>query len=414
MKFAIIRSIFLGGLSLLVLNCSSPMENDQKSAETTYDVAAYVWPSTHDDPVARKHLWSEGIGEWEIIQKGVPRFKGHYQPKIPLWGYEMGDDPAAMEKKINAAADHGVNVFLFDWYWYDEGPFLESMVNSFVEAENSHRMKFYLMWANHDVPGNLWNHHRYKTDSLIWKGEVDWKNYKIIVDRIINKYFKQPNYYMIDGKPVFSIFSMDDLVNSFGDLEGTAEAMDYLRDEVKKAGFPGVYLQTIGWSMNDEPILFRSGDDRGKGVNEVIDMLGLNSVTTYTWMIAGLNEDYVKWAEQGIALRKKWDSLMDVPYFPCVSIGWDNTPRYPELGMESVVHIGNTPESFAAYLQEAREYLKARPEMPKLIILNAWNEYVEGSYLEPDMKWGYAYLEAVKEVMSGKYDRYKQTKTNTR
>ncbi len=402
-----LRNIVFGILVILVWQCTSTTEGTQQQTEAAYDVAAYVWPSTHDDPLGREKLWSEGIGEWEIIQKGVPRFKGHYQPRIPLWGYEMGDDPAAMEKKINAAADHGVNVFLFDWYWYDESPFLESMVNSFVNAKNTDRMKFYLMWANHDVPGNLWNHFRYKTDSLIWQGEVDWKNYKIIVDRVIRQYFRQPNYYKIDGKPVFSIFSMDDLVNSFGGLEGTREALDYLRDEVVKAGFPGVYLQTIGWSRNDEPNLFRRGDDQGKGVNEIVEQLGLNSVTTYTWMIAGLNEDYVKWAEKGISLRKKWDAMLDVPYFPCVSIGWDNTPRYPELGMESVVHIGNTPESFAAYLQEAKEYLKARPEMPKLIILNAWNEYVEGSYLEPDMKWGYGYLEAVKKVMSGTYDKYK-------
>jgi hypothetical protein len=318
----------------------------------------------------------------------------------------MGDDPAAMEKKINAAADHGVNVFIFDWYWYDESPFLESMVNSFVEAENSERMKFYLMWANHDVPGNLWNHFRYKTDSLVWVGEVDWENYKIIVERVIRQYFGQPNYYKIDGMPVFSIFSMDDLVNSFGGLEGTRKALDYLREEVVKAGFPGVYLQTIGWSRSGEPNLFRRGDDFGKEPNEIVEQLGMNSVTTYTWMIAGLDQDYVKWAEGGIELRLKWDAHLDVPYFPCVSIGWDNTPRYPELGMESVVHIGNTPESFAAYLQEAKRYLRARPEMPQLIILNAWNEYVEGSYLEPDMKWGYGYLEAVQKVMSGIYDKY--------
>jgi hypothetical protein len=199
-----IRNLAIGALLFLVWQCTSSTENDgsiQRQTEPEFDVAAYVWPSTLDDPMGRELLWSEGIGEWEIIKKGVPRFKGHYQPRVPLWGYEMADDPAAMEKKINAAADHGVNVFLFDWYWYDESPFLESMVNSFVDAPNTNRMKFYLMWANHDVPGNLWNHFRYKTDSLIWQGEVDWENYKVIVDRVIRKYFKQPNYYKIDGKP---------------------------------------------------------------------------------------------------------------------------------------------------------------------------------------------------------------------
>jgi hypothetical protein len=400
----------LGMLMFLAWECTSTTKEGGKQTggqlNAEYDVAAYVWPSTQDDPLGRKFLWSEGIGEWEIIQKGVPCFKGHYQPRIPLWGYEMGDDPAAMKKKINAAADHGVNVFIFDWYWYDEGPFLESMVNSFVKAPNTDRMKFYLMWANHDVPGNMWNHFRYKTDSLVWQGEVDWENYKIVVDRIIKQYFKQPNYYKIDEKPVFSIFSFGDLVNGFEGLEGTREALDYLRDEVKKAGFPGLHLQVVGRRNNDEPSILGEKYAQGKGVNELVDELGINSVTTYTWKMAGMNEDYVKWAEIALALRKKWDALMDIPYIPCVSIGWDNTPRYPELGMESVVHIGNTPESFTAYLQEAKEFLKARPDQPRLIILNAWNEWVEGSYLEPDMKWGYSYLEAVEKVMSGIYDKY--------
>ena len=71
-----------------------------------------------------------------------------------------------------------------------------------------------------------------------------------------------------------------------------------------------------------------------------------------------------------------------------------------------VVHIHNTPESFAAYLQKTRDFVKNHPEQPNLITINAWDEWVEGSYLEPDMRWGYGYLEAVKKVMSGIYDQY--------
>jgi hypothetical protein len=150
------------------------------------------------------------------------------------------------------------------------------------------------------------------------------------------------------------------------------------------------------------------GDEHAQGMelDEIIEYLGINSMTTYNWRMSGIDEDYIKWAENGIAMRNKWDSLLEIPYFPVVSIGWDNTPRYAELGRESVVHIGNTPESFGAYLQQAKDYLEERPDQPKLILINAWNEWVEGAYLEPDMKWGYGYLEAVKEVISGKYDRY--------
>jgi hypothetical protein len=370
-------------------------------------VAAYVWPSCHDEPRSREVLWAEGTGEWEIIRKGDPRFEGHYQPRVPLWGYEMDDDPAVFEKKIDAAADHGINVFVFDWYWYDGEPFLESSLNNgFLKAKNRERMKFYIMWANHDVNGTMWNRYRYPADTLLWNGEVTREDYRVMVQRIIRQYFQQPDYFTIRGEPVFSIFSFRDLVNSFRGLEGTREALDYFREEVVKAGLPGLHLQLITMGMSGKAGIIGDEEANGMELNEIVEYLGINSMTTYNWRMAGVREDYIRWAEDGIALRNRWDSRLEIPYFPVVSIGWDNTPRYAGLGRESVVHTGNTPESFAAYLQQARDYLGLHPEQPRIILINAWNEWVEGAYLEPDMKWGYGYLEAVKKVMSGAYDAY--------
>jgi len=403
-----INIAFLAILSLSVFSGCNTLQNNENSSNVSegYNVAAYIWPSCHDEDMSREALWGEGIGEWEIIQKGDPRFEEHYQPRVPLWGYAMDDDPIAWEQKIDAATDHGVNTFIFDWYWYDGKPFLEEAVNGFLEARNNEKMEFYLMWANHNVPGNMWNHFRYKTDSLLWVGKVDWANFEIIVDRVINQYFNQPNYFKINGEPVYSIFSIAQLVESFEDLDGTKEALDYFREEVKKAGYPGLHIQLVGWGSNGNPRLLGGQYGEGKSINEIISLLGINSMTTYNWTGSGIKEDYIKWGEGALSLRSKWDSTLTIPYFPNVSIGWDNTPRYPKLGQESVVHINNTPDSFAAYLQKTKEYADNHPEQPKLIVLNAWNEWVEGSYLEPDMLWGYGYLEAVKKVMSGKYDKY--------
>jgi len=401
--------------SMLIWQCTSSSKkttrkiNSDLSKDTWY-VAAYYWPSCHDERRSHEALWGEGIGEWEIIKKGSPRFKGHDQPRLPLWGYKMGDDPKVMEKKIDAAVDHGVNVFIFDWYWYDGKPFLEEAIDSgFLKAGNNDKARFYLMWANHDVPGNMWNHYRYKTDSLIWHGTVDWDNFKIIVDRVINQYFKQPNYFRIDGQPVFSIFSFSNLVKSFHGIEGTKEALDYFRKEVRKSGFPGLHIQLIGWGRNGTPVLAGGTLSEGEGINTIISELGINSITTYNWTGSGIDEDYIKWGERAMSLQHKWDSLLHIPYIPNVSIGWDNTPRYPMEGKESVVHYNNSPESFAAYLQKARDYVRNHPEQPRLIIVNAWNEWVEGSYLEPDMRWGYGYLEAIAKVMSGIYDQYEKS-----
>jgi len=405
------KNVITGLLGLMCLllffsRCSSVYKKEVNTTNlnTEYSVAAYVWPSCHDEPRSREVFWGEGIGEWEIIKKGKSLFEGHYQPRIPLWGYQMDNDPIAWEKKINAATDHGVNVFIFDWYWYDGKPFLEETVdNGFLKARNNDKMKFYIMWANCDIPGNLLNQNRYKTDSLIWQGEVDWDNFKIIIDRVIKQYFKQPNYFRIDNEPVFSIFSVQDLVQSFNGIEGTRKALDYFRDEVKKAGFPGLHIQLIGWGANGKPYLLGGKYGEGKGINEIVADLNAKSVTMYNWNSPARLEDYLKYGEGAMLLRNKWDSTLTVPFFPCISVGWDTSPRYPK---QSVIHINNTPESFAAYLQKTRDYVNKHPEQPKLIIINAWNEWVEGSYLEPDMCWGYGYLEAIKKVMSGHYDQY--------
>ena len=133
----------------------------------------------------------------------------------------------------------------------------------------------------------------------------------------------------------------------------------------------------------------------------MIAELGVNSVTTYNWTGAGINQDYQTWAKNGMTLQSRWDSLLEVPYFANVSIGWDDTPRFLNEGKESVVHYNKSPESFGAWLQKAKEYADAHPDQPKIITIYAWNEWVEGSYLEPDMKYGYGYLEAVKKTMSG-------------
>ncbi|MCE4565320.1 glycoside hydrolase family 99-like domain-containing protein [Maribellus sp. CM-23] len=400
------RGTFIGKAMalLIVFGCVFSAHSQQKkeTAQSDYYVAAYVWPSCHDDPLGREKLWLEGIGEWEVIKKGNPRYEGHYQPRQPLWGYEMDNDPEVVERWIDVATDHGVNVFVYDWYWYEEGPYLESALNDgFLKAKNNSKMQFYIMWANHDVKHNYWNYHRYGDDaSILWDAKVDRKNFEIIVDRVINQYFKQPNYFKINGEPVFSVFSIHKLMESFGgSVEETRKALDYFRDEVKKAGFPGLHIQ---WNQGGGSIM---SDEKAKEFRKNVDAMGFNSVAMYN--MGGMNEDYLVYGTNSVKIREQMDEILDVPVFPCVSIGWDDTPRFPAKGIKDVVHYHNTPESFAALLSKAKKYADKYPDQPKLITINAWNEWVEGSYLLPDMLNGFDYLEAVKEVMvDGKYDKY--------
>lgn len=398
-KFFLKLSVFV--LCCSLLSCTEKNIVSENKNNSDYYVAAYIWPSCHHDERFGDMLWPEGIGEWEVINKGNPRYEGHYQPRLPLWGQEMDNDPEVVERWIDLAVDHGVNIFVYDWYWYDEGPFLESALNDgFLKAKNNSKMQFYIMWANHDVRRNYWNVHKFKDDtSILWNAVVDEENFKIIVDRVINQYFKKPNYFKIDGKPVFSIFSIDKLMESFGgDTKKTREALDYFREEVKKAGFPDLHIQ---WNQGGGSIMSKESAERfSNRVNE----MGFNSVAMYN--MGGLNEDYLVYGDNSRKIRAQMDSILNIPLFPCVSVGWDDTPRFPEKGMKDVVHYHNTPESFAALLYKAKEYADSHPEQPKLITINAWNEWVEGSYLLPDMQHGFDYLKAVKEVMSGNYDPY--------
>lgn len=390
--YGVLLALLMGAFQL---NAESNNRNENATGKTSeYTVAAYIWPSCHDDPMGREVLWPEGTGEWEIIKKGNPRFSGHYQPKVPLWGYELDNDPQVMERWIEAATQHGVNTFIFDWYWFNSGPFLEGCLNDgFLKANNNHKMNFYIMWADHDVARNYWNVHRYKEDnSRLWDGAIDWSNFKIIVKRIIEQYFKRPNYYKIDGKPVFSIFSKDNLIKTFGSLEETRKGLDYFREEVRKAGFPGLHIQLIANGVPNDVFL------------DQIKKMGINSLTVYNWG-GPIYEDYIRWGKEAFERLEKWSETVSIPYFPNASIGWDDTPRFPHKTQKDVVHFNQSPEAFAAFLQKAKDYCDNHPEQPKLITIYAWNEWVEGAYLLPDMKYGFGYLNAVKDViLENKYE----------
>ena len=144
-------------------------------------------------------------------------------------------------------------------------------------------------------------------------------------------------------------------------------------------------------------------EQRIADMRRIIDKLGIDSETLYN--MGGFNPDYLLQGMSSIEIRRQMDEAFDVPVFPCVSIGWDDTPRFPGKGPDDCTRFNNTPQSFATYLAIARKYVEDHPDQPRFMMINAWNEWVEGSYLLPDMKNGFGYLEAVRDVLDGKYDK---------
>ena len=308
-----------------------------------------------------------------------------------------------MEMQIREALSHGVNVFIYDWYWYDHRPFLEQCLDEgFLGAANNQQMKFYLMWANHDA-NYTWDTRlsdlTWREDCTVWSGRVDRAEFEKIAHRIIEKYFSRPNYYRIDGKPLFMIYDVDNLVAGLGGMEAARAALDWFRAETVKAGHPGLQLQLTGWG---ERVSNVSGVDGARSVStkEIVPALGFDSVTNYQFVhFCNMNNDYAAILSTVAAEWARMDRDYMVPYYPHVSVGWDNNPRF--RGYVPCVCRGNTPAMFEQALRMAKEYVDTHKNLPvPLITVNSWNEWTETSYLEPDTKYGYGYLEAIKRVFS--------------
>lgn len=363
-----------------------------------YDVAAYVWPAYTGDESRTRMFWPERMGEWQSVKNAVCKYPGHDWPRKPLWGYVNEADPRVMEMEISAAVDHGVNVFIYDWYWYDGRPFLEKCLNDgFLKARNRDQMKFYLMWANHDV-NHLWDINQSWDDKdVIWKGMVDRDEFEKIAERLIIRYFFQPNYYKIDGCPVLMIYDVYNLMTGLGGEKETFEALKWFRSKVKEAGFPELHLQMVlyGNTFNMSGI-----DSGGNSENtDIVQRLGFDSATHYQFVhYANIDRDYCEILER---VDEEWKYIEDncaVPYFPHISVGWDNNPRF--IGMRPGVVKNNTPENIEKGLRMAKEYLERHLEQVPLVTINSWNEWTETSYLEPDDLYGYGYLEAIKRVFA--------------
>ena len=359
-----------------------------------------MWPSYTGDEPRSRIFWSEGYGEWQTVKNArknsAEKPRDYVWDRKPLWGYVNEANPDVMEMQINCAYNHGVNVFIYDWYWYDGRPFLENCLNDgYLKAKNNDLVKFYIMWANHDA-NYMWSvENADRVDEVIWRGDVTFEDFKIIVQRWITKYFAHPSYYKIDGKPVLMIYSITNFLKSFGGTDGTRAAIAYFREEVKKAGFPGLHLQLVYNAFEG----FDYDGCFGGEAGDAYEMLGFDSVSHYNMgKQSERNKDYTEIIKD----HKKGYDEMDAAkrlYFPQVSLGWDNNPRF--LDFKPYIMKNNTPENIKLALIQAKEYADTHTLPSPLVIINSWNEWTETSYLQPDNIYGYGYLEAVKEVFKG-------------
>ena len=386
------------------------------NAAPAITVASYYFGQYHPNDPRNEKLKGKGWSEWELVKTAKPRFPGHQQPKVPLWGYQDESDPQVMAQKIAAAADHGIDAFIFDWYHYNDGPFLQRPIDDgFLKATNNNRIKFAFMWANHDWIKNLFPYKKGDPQTVLYPGSVTPESFKTICDHLINDYFTHSSYWKIDGKPYFSFYDLNKLLENFGSAEATRMALDIFRAKAKAAGLPGLHLNAVVWN---QPIL--PGEKVPLDAARVVRELGFDSVTSYVWFhhtpLPRQATDYNEVRDGYFAYWAKAAKRFDVPYFPNVSMGWDPSPRCDQsVALDNSGYPftntiqDNTPDRFRKALQMAKQRLLAQKHGPRILNINCWNEWTEGSYLEPDTVNGMKYLEAVQEVFGNK--SFKQLNT---
>ena len=273
------------------------------------EIGAVYFPDYHPNDAWNMKIHGGPWSEWNLVKAGVPRWKGHKQPLKPVWGYVDESDPKVMERAIDAMADHGIDFVMFDWYWYDGGPFLENALNNgFLKAKNRNRLKFFLMWANHDW-GNYPVHRHGAVMLRFWKPTDE--QFEKACRHIIDDYFSQPNYMKTKkGEPIFSIYDLWGFCCAAGGYAGGMKRLQLLRKWTKGAGYPGLHIN-----------VHSCGVYNAKEMKVVLDEnWGYDSVTTYSlchhWRCTGretdfnvVNDDYVNRILPDIVKKLK------VPYY---------------------------------------------------------------------------------------------------
>jgi hypothetical protein len=375
-------------------------------AQDSYDIVVYYFPNYHAD-ARNAAVHGSGWSEWELVKRAEPRYPGHQQPKVPLWGYEDEADPAVFARKIAAAADHGITTFLFDWYHYNDGPFLaRALDEGYLAAANNDRLRFALMWANHNWR-DIHPAKRHGQHKPLYPGAVTHETFDRVADLVIGRYFGHPSYWKIEGRAYFSIYDLATLIEGLGGVAATAEALRRFRDKTRAAGFPDRHLNAVVFGVRILP-----GEQALQSPNAMIKALGFDSVTSYVWvhhvrMPEFPTTSYEYLMPESVKYWHRAVAEFGVPFHPNVTMGWDPSPRtvqsdvYANVGYPfSPILVGNTPDKFKHALEQARAFLDGQGAGHKILTINAWNEWTEGSYLEPDTVHGMAYLEAIRDVFA--------------
>ena len=353
--------------------------------------AAYVYTGWHAI-AERDESFHPGFTEWELVRSCRPRFAGHAQPKVPALGEYDDRDPIEFGKRIALAHEHGVDAFVFGVFWCrGKRVFEAGLDRGFLGSEHGDRVPFACMWANR-MPRRVLPVKRTDTPVIDPSRVVpsDQDDFVQFVAMLANNYFHRKNYVTVEGRNYLSIYDSTFFVQELG-VAGARAAISAARRWLRDHGHRDLHLAAI------EP---------NRDVLPLVHEIGFDSVTHYVllpdWK-GPFEQDYRHYAERRAG---EWQSFADasrLPYMPAVAPGWDASPRGADFGDKrpgkypwSPVITGEHPRLFAAAVQRARAFRSPTSLDDPLILIASLNEWSEGHYLEPDERFGTAWLEALR------------------
>lgn len=363
------------------------LENNKKARVIAIYLPQY-YPIPENDA-----CWGKGFTEWTNVGKAKPLFRGHYQPRVPAdLGYYDLRLTEVREAQAKMAKEAGIEGFMYWHYYFGNGKnVLDRPFNEVLESGNP-EFPFCLGWANHSWTTTTWTKDKFghKNEMIIeqlYPGKQDH------IDHFYSLLpaFKDKRYIKVNNEPIFVIYSPLKIpeVKLF---------MNLWKNLAKENGLKGIHFVglTSGWLENYQKVL-----DAGFDAIITENMWNAESLVKGKWN--KLIQHKIRAKFPGIFLDKyKYKDIIKHFFteydkqdnaYPSIVPQWDRSPR---SGRKALIYYGSTPELFEKHIKKAIEVIKNKPDEQKILFLRSWNEWAEGNYVEPDLKFGYGYLDALK------------------
>lgn len=355
---------------------------------------AFYLPQFHPIP-ENDEWWGKGFTEWTNVGKAKRYFPGHYQPRVPAdLGYYDLRVPETREAQANMAREYGIEGFIYWHYWFGNGKRLLERPFNEVLASGKPDFPFALAWANESWKG-FW-HGLEDRNMLIeqtYPGDEDYINHF----NAILPALKDPRYITCEGMPLLFIYHPWQIPDG-------AHFIELWQSLARKNGLRGICFAGLRDGVFDSK---KAYDALSELKNYGYSFLNVQNFFNYASRSI-LQRAYRKFVCSKFHLvpdllpykSEDFESPIDgcEDVIPNVFSNWDHTPRTKREGR---VMIGSTPEMFKAVLKKAVDGIQHKPFEKRFITIKSWNEWAEGNYLEPDLRYGHSYLQAVKDIVFG-------------